>query len=43
MENDIRSINNENLVDINDYFKLDFAEQTIKGNRKNSKNLKEED
>ena len=34
MENDTRSINNENLIDINDYFKLDFVEQTLKGNRK---------
>ena len=34
MENDIRNENNENLVDMNDYFQLDFAEQTIKGNRK---------
>ena len=34
MENDIGSINNENLVDIKDYFQLDFAEQTIQGNRK---------
>ena len=34
MENDIRSSNNENLVDINNYFQLDFSEQTLKGNRK---------
>ena len=31
MENDIR---NENIYYMNDYFQLDFAEQTIKGNRK---------
>ena len=34
MENDISISAVENLVDITVYFKLDFAEQTIKGNRK---------
>ena len=34
MENDIKNENDENLIDIKDYFLLDFAEQTIKGNRK---------
>ena len=34
MENDIRTENYENLIDINKYFQLDFSKQTIKGNRK---------
>jgi hypothetical protein len=34
MENDIRNENNENLVDMNDYFQLDFAKEDLKGNRK---------
>ena len=34
MENDLKSPNYENLIDMNEYFKLDFAEQSIKGNRK---------
>ena len=34
MENDIRTENNENLVDINDYFQLDFEREEFKGNRK---------
>ena len=34
MENDIRNETNENLIDINKYFQLDFSEQDLKGNRK---------
>ena len=34
MENDIKSPNYENLIDMNEYFKLDFAKENIKGNRK---------
>ena len=34
MENDIRSENFENLIDMNDYFKLDFSKEELKGNRK---------
>jgi len=34
MENDIRLENNDNLVDIDEYFKLDFSKQTLKGNIK---------
>jgi hypothetical protein len=33
MENDIRNENDENLIDRTEYFKLDFSEQIIKGNR----------
>ncbi len=33
MENDQRSENEENLIDINEYFKLDFPAQKLKGNR----------
>ena len=34
MENDIRTEKKQNLIDINLYFKLDFPEQKLKGNRK---------
>ena len=34
MENDILSVNQQNLIDVNEYFKLDFPEQKLKGNRK---------
>ena len=34
MENDISIQTNVNLIDINEYFKLDFPNQNIKGNRK---------
>ena len=34
MENDIIFENNENLIDINEYFKLDFPNQNIERNRK---------
>jgi len=45
MENDIRTEKKQNLIDINLYFKLDFPEQNLKGNRKfeefKNKKLKE--
>ena len=34
MENDISIQTNVNLIDINEYFKLDFPNENIKGNRK---------
>ena len=34
MENDILSENQQNLIDISQYFKLDFPEQQFEGNRK---------